>query len=207
MTTGTIPDGNPPPSPPPLPPIHTRHREQILFDHWLLVEMRGRDPALTGQKLLVVACGLRARLGALLSGALAEAEKRKRTGGGGSSGGGGGGAQYDQHQQSWPGQGNDADAAAAGGDSPGDGKEVIPQGLLPPLLLKARQAWLEGGQLGGGDDPRRRRVFGEEGGGLGGRRDRRGQQQEQERAGGVDWAQEAEDLSVDLADFMLQSIG
>lgn len=52
----------------------------MLFDHWLLVEMRGLDPALTGQKLLAVACGLRARLGALLSGALEEAERRKETG-------------------------------------------------------------------------------------------------------------------------------
>ena len=39
-----------------------------------------------------------------------------------------------------------------------------------------------------------------------GRRQGQGQQwQSQEEA--VDWAQEAEDLSVDLAEFMLQSIG
>lgn len=190
---------------PPSPPyIRTsRHHEQILFDHWLLVEMRGRDPALTGQKLLVVACGLRARLGALLSGALVEAEKRKGNGGRGLSGGGG--VQHDQHRLPWPSQ--DDNTAATDDDSPRDGKELL-QGLLPPLLLKARQAWLEGGRLGRGND-RGRRVFGEEeGGGAGGgleeRRDWRGQEQ---RAGGVDWAQEAEDLSVDLADFMLQSIG
>lgn len=167
-----------------------RDHGQILFDHWLLVEMRGRDPALTGQKLLVVACGLRARLGALLSGALEEAEKRKGTGGGGISSGG---AQHD-HYQPWPNQ----DAAA---DGRRDEQELL-QGL-PPLLLKARQAWLEGGQLGGGRSDRRR--AGEEGGG-GGFRERRGRGDE-ERGSVVDWAQEAEDLSVDLADFMLQSIG
>eukprot|EP00752_Nemacystus_decipiens_P010692 g9523.t1 len=158
----------------------------MLFDHWLLVEMRGRDPALTGQKLLVVACGLRARLGALLSGALVEAEKRK--GAGGFSGGGMGTGSHDQH---YP--------PSAGQD--GAGTQQDDEALLqdfPPLLLMARRAWLEGCQLGGGTESGRRR----------GRRGGTGERvQDRGHAEDIDWAKEAEDLSVDLAEFMLQSIG
>lgn len=160
----------------------------MLFDHWLLVEMRGRDPALTGQKLLVVACGLRARLGALLSGALVEAEKRK--GAGGFSGGGTGTGTHDQHSANQNGAGRQQDEEALLQD-------------LPPLLLMAKRAWLEGGQLGGGTGLDRRRGSG--GGtseGLGAR-----WQRDRGHVEDVDWAKEAEDLSVDLAEFMLQSIG
>lgn len=114
-----------------------------MFDHWLLVEMRGRDPALTGQKLLVVACGLRARLGALLSGALVEAEKRK--GAGGFSGGGGAGT-HDQHHQPSADQDRDRDGARTTAQQE---EEALRLQDLPPLLLMARRAWLDGGQLGG----------------------------------------------------------
>ncbi|CAM9781945.1 unnamed protein product [Scytosiphon promiscuus] len=134
----------------------------MLFDHWLLVEMRGRNPALTGQKLLVVACGLRARLEALLSGALVEAERRKR--GGGTQPHGGADRQQQQHRRQ--GQEDPDPSSSAEG-------ELLPQDL-PPLLLMARRAWIEGEQRGVED---------------------------------VDWAKEAEDLSIDLAEFMLQSIG
>ncbi|CBN79814.1 conserved unknown protein [Ectocarpus siliculosus] len=157
----------------------------ILFDHWLLVEMRGRDPALNGQKLLVVACGLRARLGALLSEALVEAERRKGTGGGGGRGFPGGGVR-------------DQSATATTGDSRRgtrgqEGDDLMLQDL-PPLLLMARRAWVDGGRLGGGG-----------GGGGEGRRPER--ECERGDAAEVDWAQEAEALAVDLAEFMLQSIG
>lgn len=70
----------------PPPPKKKIKRVQILFDHWLLVELRGSDVALTSQKLLVVACGLRARLDALLSGALEEAERMKGLGDGNQGG-------------------------------------------------------------------------------------------------------------------------
>lgn len=141
--------------------------------------MRGRDPALTGQKLLVVACGLRARLGALLSGALVEAEKRK--GAGGFSGGGTGSGTHDQYRNPSANQ----DGARAQQDEEAQLQD------LPPLLLMAKRAWLEGGQLGGRASE-----------GLGARR-----QRDRGHAEDVDWAKEAEDLSVDLAEFMLQSIG
>lgn len=168
---------------------NTRTRQQILFDHWLLVEMRGRDPALTGQKLLVVACGLRARLGALLSGALVEAEKRK--GAGGFSGGDTG--VHDQYHQSSAGQ---------DGEGTQQDEEALLQDL-PPLLLMARRAWMEGGQLGRGTELDRRRGRGRDASeGLAGRRHR-----DRGHAEDVDWAKEAEDLSVDLAEFMLQAIG
>ncbi|CAM9983504.1 unnamed protein product, partial [Ectocarpus fasciculatus] len=105
----------------------------ILFDHWLLVEMRGRDPALNGQKLLVVACGLRARLDALLSGALVEAERRKGTGGGGGGGGFPGGGVRDQNATATTG---DSRREARGQE----GDHLVLQDL-PPLLLMARRAW------------------------------------------------------------------
>eukprot|EP00903_Cladosiphon_okamuranus_P010703 g10115.t2 len=161
----------------------------ILFDHWLLVEMRGRDPALTGQKLLAVACGLRARLSALLSGALVEAEKRK--GGGGFSGGDT--SVHDQYHQSSA----DHDGAVTQQD-----EGALLQDL-PPLLLTARRMWLEGGQLGRGTELDRRRGMGGDASEVqAGRRHRdRGHAEE------VDLAKEAEDLSVNLAEFMLQSIG
>lgn len=139
--------------------------EQVLFDHWLLVEMRGKDPALVGQKLLVVACGLRARLKALLSGALVEAERRRRT-----SITVSGGSERSLKTMS----------KARLDDGPED---------LPPLLIMARQAWLDGERLGGDGEA--------ESGGK--------SVAEQEQT--VDWAQEAEDLSVELADFMLQPVG
>lgn len=171
-----------------LPP---RDRRQILLDHWLLVEMRGRDPALTGQKLLVVACGLRARLGALLSGALVEAEKRKGAGGGSSGGVGYGAGAHDRHRDP-----SAQDGARTRQAEEEEGEALLLQDL-PPLLLMARRAWLEEGQLGGGTELDRRR-------GMGGGSDRR---RDRDHAEGVDWAKEAEDLSVDLAEFMLQSIG
>lgn len=64
---------------------------------------------------------------------------------------------------------------------------------LPPLLLMAKRAWSDGGDL-----KRRRRGKGRGDGKEGGHA-----MLERE----VDWAQEAENLSVDLADFMLQTIG
>ncbi len=159
--------------------------------------MRGRDPALTGQKLLGVACGLRARLGALLSGALVEAEMRKGSRGGGGGGGfsGGGGRET----------GGDQGRPSVNQDARRDEEEAALLQDLPPLLLMARRAWLDGGRLGGGRraDGRRRGGRAEGGSeGLGGQRE-----PEQEGAPGVDWAKKAEDLSVDLAEFMLQSIG
>ncbi|CAM9695109.1 unnamed protein product, partial [Ectocarpus sp. 13 AM-2016] len=156
----------------------------ILFDHWLLVEMRGRDPALNGQKLLVVACGLRARLDALLSGALVEAERRKGTGGGG--GGFPGGGVHDKRATATTG---DPRRGVRGQE----GDDLMLQDL-PPLLLMARRAWADGGRLGGGG-----------GGSGGGRRTER--EYERSDAAEVDWAPEAEALAVDLAEFMLQSIG
>lgn len=153
----------------------------MLFDHWLLVEMRGRDPALTGQKLLVVACGLRARLGALLSGALAEAEKRRGIGAFS-----GGMHEQEQNLSTIKGMRNAEDDGGRGGLQD-----------FPPLIMMARRAWLEGGDIGRGSGT------GEVGGGRGGGRSRAGDGEER----AVDWAQEAEDLSVELADFMLQSIG
>lgn len=153
--------------------------------------MRGKDPALTGQKLLVVACGLRARLGALLSGALVEAETRK--GAGGFSGGETGSGTRDHFDQ----RSSDRDGAR----TPEDEEALLQD--LPPLLLMARRAWLEGGELGGSTELDRRRGVG--GGSGEGRRGRR--QWDRGHAEGVDWAKEAEDLSVDLAEFMLQSIG
>lgn len=137
----------------------------MLFDHWLLVEMRGKDPALVGQKLLAVACGLRTRLKALLSGALVEAERRRR-----SSVAFSGGSERKLKPMS----------KVRLDDGPED---------LPPLLIMARQAWLDGERLGGDGEAE-----------PGGKR-------EAEQMQTVDWAQKAEDLSVELADFMLQPIG
>lgn len=139
--------------------------EQMLFDHWLLVEMRGKDPALVGQKLLAVTCGLRARLKALLSGALAEAERRRRT--------------------------SMTISAGSEGKLKTMSKVRLDDGPedLPPLLIMAREAWLDGERLSGDDESE-----------SGGKR-------VAEQMQTVDWAQKAEDLSVELADFMLQPIG
>ena len=189
-----------------------------MFDHWLLVEMRGSDPALTGQKLLVVACGLRARLGALLSGALVEAEKRKR-----SSGGRSGEISADwerdgedqEHSQDRFETGGKEEGEEGGGEEGGGGLQDV-----PPLLMRARRAWLEGGKLGGrggggaggdgdggggGGSPTRTKRW--HGHGNGQMQGQGREQQWQNPEASVDWAQEAEDLSVDLAEFMLQSIG
>ena len=193
-----------------------------MFDHWLLVEMRGSDPALTGQKLLVVACGLRARLGALLSGALVEAEKRKmRTGGGGGRFGEmPGDREGEEHERS---QDRSQDRRGAPhSETPGEeeGEGGVGGGLqdVPPLLIRARRAWLEGGKLGGKGERGREGNGGDENGGGGDPRaakrwQRQGQEQQWQGQGQqcqekvVDWAQEAEDLAVDLAEFMLQTIG
>lgn len=171
--------------------------------------MRGRDPALTGQKLLIVACGLRARLGALLSGALVEAEKRKG-GAGGLSDSGGGTSTGTRGRSHRPSVDRDGGATQMQ-DEEEEGEEDTLLQDLPPLLLMARRAWLDGGHLGGGgaelDRRRGRRKGGSVGEGLAGRRRDREQDRERDRAEDVDWAKEAEDLSVDLAEFMLQSIG
>lgn len=146
--------------------------------------MRGRNPALTGQKLLVVACGLRARLGALLSGALEEAEARRGIGGFSR------GIKQEQEQKQLP------PTMMNGIPNAGDeGEEGLQD--FPPLIMMARRAWLEGGGLGRGNGKGKAGWKGDEGLGTAG--------EGQERP--VDWAQEAEDLSVELADFMLQSIG
>ena len=137
----------------------------MLFDHWLLVEIRGKEPALIGQKLLVVACRLRALLEALLSGALAEAERRRAA------------------------RGILSTLASAPRRSEED-QEDEPQDI-PPLLVAAKRAWLDGAKLGGRDGDRNKRDAGR----------REGQEQ------AIDWSQVAEDLSVELADFMLQPIG
>lgn len=149
--------------------------EQMLFDHWLLVEMRGGDPARTGQKLLVLACGLRARMDTLLSGALREAEHRR---GMGNNRGWRRHAYLRDHSsaKAMDAENKSADARRGNGSDSEEGMED-----LPPLLRMARRAWLDGSYRRTG----REAVCEPE----------------------ADWAQEAEDLSVELADFMLQSIG
>ncbi|CAM9176369.1 unnamed protein product [Choristocarpus tenellus] len=137
----------------------------LLFDHWLLVRMRGQRPALEGQKLLALACGLRARLGALLMGALQDAEKEGI--GSGQQVGRGGREGHRVGDDKW---------------QPYELPEEKGLEDLPPLLRMARWAFLERGS----------HVNGVEG---------------LVRVGGVDWGQVAEDLSVELAEFMLQPIG
>lgn len=150
--------------------------EQMLFDHWLLVEMRGAESALTGQKLLVLACGLRARLHSLLTGALQDAERRR--------GRGIGSLDRRQHRL-WdrPDTNTGVDGIYAKGGQGQDLDADPEQQLedLPPLLRMARRAWQE---VRNGTTPRGAEL-----------------------QPAMDWAQEAEDLSVELADFMLQSIG
>lgn len=151
--------------------------EQMLFDHWLLVEMRGAESALTGQKLLVLACGLRARLHSLLTGALQDAERRRGRRGVGS-------LDRRQHRP-WDHPDTNAEADGIyGKGGQGQHLDADPEQQLedlPPLLRMARRAWQE---VRNGTTSR-----------------------EEERQPAMDWAQEAEDLSVELADFMLQSIG
>lgn len=159
-----------PPRPPPTPSCGSPPK-QVLFDHWLLVEMRGGDPALTSQKLLVLSCGLRARLNSLLAGALEEAERRR---GAGSGGGFGRAPGQDPFRRDGTGAGQRGRGKGGGGEGLED---------LPPLLRMARRAWEEGGGGGGGGGP-----YGPA------------------HQPAVDWAREAEDLSAELADFMLQSI-
>lgn len=136
-----------------------------------------------------MACGLRARLGALLSGALVEAEKRQKVGRFSAIAG-------SQVQPSPSAANNTPKAAQDKLEADGEGGFQD----VPPLLLTARRAWLDGGELGTGKGRRGKQAQKEEGDGMGGAEYRK-----EERV--VDWAQEAEDLAVDLAEFMLQTIG